>query len=393
MRIKRYIGKDENEAMIKVRNELGRDALIINIKKIRPSGVLGFFKKPLVEVMAGIEENYQPPEKKVIQPIKKAPAPVFKEEALRESKVEKYHEEVVELKSMVNTILEKMDKGEVTSVSDNHQERKQTKREEYIEFLNDNDVTKPIAKKIMEILERQISIEDSSDRTILNAIKVIIREYLGEIKAINTQDTGQQKTFLYVGPTGVGKTTTLAKIAARLALTENKDVAFITADTYRIAAVEQLRTYSEILGIPLEVVYEPRELKDALEKFKDKDYILIDTAGRSHKDHELKRDILGIMDFIENPEVFLVMSMTTSYKDIMNIVNYYSFIDAYRLIFTKLDEAASLGNILNIKVMTGMPLSYFAIGQSVPDDIEVADKEKVVNYIVGENHGSSTKTS
>jgi flagellar biosynthesis protein FlhF len=196
--------------------------------------------------------------------------------------------------------------------------------------------------------------------------------------------------FLFVGPTGVGKTTTLAKLAAKLSLIDNKKVGLITADTYRIAAVDQLKTYSEILGIPLSVVYEASELPDVMYKYKDKDVILLDTAGRSHKSEELSRDLQDLMNNLENPEIFLVISLTTGYKDIVSIIDAYNFVDEYKIIFTKLDEASSYGNILNVKVESGKALSYLTTGQSVPDDIEIADSEKIVNYIVGDANDRSS---
>jgi len=173
-------------------------------------------------------------------------------------------------------------------------------------------------------------------------------------------------------------------LAARLSLINNKTVGLITADTYRIAAVDQLKTYSEILGLPLKVIYEPEEVKDALNRYNDKDCILIDTAGRSHKSDELLQDLKGILTYVENPEIFLVISMTTGYKDIKSIIGSYKFLDDYKLLLTKLDETSSLGNVLNIKLETGKPLSYFTIGQSVPDDIEIANTDKIADYIVGE---------
>jgi len=233
-------------------------------------------------------------------------------------------------------------------------------------------------------VQRQINLSDKNHETIMNAIKVISREYLGDIRTIDTdvKDVKDKPAhYMFLGPTGVGKTTTLAKIAARLALVENKKVGLITADTYRIAAVEQLKTYSEILGISLEVIYEADELADALSKFSDMDYILIDTAGRSHKSKELKSDYDELTRYLSDVQIFLVLSMTTSYKDLKSIIESYHFLEHYRLLFTKLDEANSYGNILNTKVLTGKALSYFTIGQSVPDDIEVADKEKIIQYI------------
>jgi flagellar biosynthesis protein FlhF len=277
---------------------------------------------------------------------------------------------------MVSNLIKKVENIEHMSPQSNV-----TAEDKYIEFLTGLDIQESIAKKIIEIVQRQINIHEKNHDTILNAMKVIAREYLGEIKTIDTDLLNKPNVYIFLGPTGVGKTTTLAKIAARLSLIDNKKIGLITADTYRIAAVEQLKTYSEILGIPLEVIYEASELHDAIDKFKDKDYILIDTAGRSHKSKELKSDYDDLVKYLDDYKIFLVMSMTTSFKDMKSIIDSYNFLKEYRLLFTKLDESSNFGNILNLKVLTGKPLSYFTIGQSVPDDIEVADKERIIQYI------------
>jgi len=291
--------------------------------------------------------------------------------------IQESNHEIQELKQMVTSLIKKVER--IENITPNVPT--QTPEDKYVELLKGLDIQESIAKKIMEIVQRQININEKNHETIINAMKVIAREYLGDIKTIDTDVATKPTTYMFLGPTGVGKTTTLAKIAARLALVENKKIGLITADTYRIAAVEQLKTYSEILGIPLEVVYEADELVEALNKFKDKDYILIDTAGRSHKSKELKSDYDELTRSIRDVKVFLVLSMTTSFKDLKSIIESYSFLKDFRLLFTKLDEATSFGNILNMRVLTGKPLSYFTIGQSVPDDIEVADKERIMQYI------------
>lgn len=377
MKVKRYIVSDMNEAMIKIKNELGIDAVILNTRKIKTGGFFKFFRKPLLEVVAAIDEplaqaplNKPLKTKEVVEPVVEKP----RESVNVESKA--HSNEFLELKEMVTNLIRKVETIE-------HQTplKVSTPEEKYVELLKGLDIQESISKKIMEIVQRQITIQDKNHETILNAMKVIAREYLGEIRTIDTDILNRPNVYMFLGPTGVGKTTTLAKIAARLALVDNKKIGLITADTYRIAAVEQLKTYSEILGIPLEVVYEADELKEALEKFKDKDYILIDTAGRSHKSKELKSDFDELARHIDDMKIFLVMSMTTSFKDLKSIIESYQFLKDYRLLFTKLDEATSYGNILNLKVLTGKPLSYFTIGQSVPDDIEVADKERIIQYI------------
>ena len=387
MKVKRYLVKDMNEAMIKIKSELGMDAVILNTRKIKTGGLFKFFKKPLIEVVAAIDEpliqTYSDVTKP--QPVKEEvfikPKEVVIEKPVEEVKpleavpsiAPVSNSEVLELKQMVTELIKKVENIE--------HKAPQQKDISYIDFLKSLDNQESIAKKLMDIVQRQISLNDKNQDAILNAMKVITKEYLGDIRSIDTDPLLKPNIYMFLGPTGVGKTTTLAKIAARLSLIENKKVGLITADTYRIAAVEQLKTYSEILGIPLEVIYEAGELEDALHKFKDKDYILIDTAGRSHKSKELKSDYDELVKYLKSVQIFLVMSMTTSFKDTKSIIESYGFLTDYRLLFTKLDEATSYGNILNIKVLTGKALSYFAIGQSVPDDIELADKDRIVNYI------------
>jgi flagellar biosynthesis protein FlhF len=384
MKVKRYLVKDMNEAMIKIKNELGMDAVILNTRKIKSGGLFKFFKKPVIEVVAAIDEPIttsrvnRPQEQQVVQTQQPKPAEFSSLDP--EKKMDTtINMEMVELKKMVQLLIEKVDHIEHQTPA---AEVAQTSQEDfYVDFLKQRDIQESIAKKILEIVQRQISLNEKNHDTVINAMKVIAREYLGDIKTIDRDIQGKPSVYMFLGPTGVGKTTTLAKIAARLTLVDNKKIGLITADTYRIAAVEQLKTYSEILGIPLEVIYEAGELEEALYKFRDKDYILIDTAGRSHKSKELKSDYDELIKFLDSVKVFLVMSMTTSYKDMKSIIESYDFLDDYRLLFTKLDEATSYGNILNLKVVTGKPLSYFTIGQSVPDDIEEADKEKIIQYI------------
>jgi flagellar biosynthesis protein FlhF len=390
MKVKRYIVKDMNEAMIKIKSELGIDAVILNTRKIKTGGFFRFFKKPLLEVVAAIDEpivssQVEPPRREFVpekarevkvEPVveaRKEPEIVKPTEMVKDSV---QNVELQELKQMVTNLIKK-----VENIEHQTPQTVQTPEDKYIAFLNALDIQDSISKKILEIVQRQINIDEKNHETILNAMKVIAREYLGDIKTIDTDMMNKPNIYMFLGPTGVGKTTTLAKIAARLSLVENKKIGLITADTYRIAAVEQLKTYSEILGIPLEVIYEASELQDAIERFKDKDYILIDTAGRSHKSKELKSDYDELVRYLKDVKIYLVMSMTTSFKDLKSIIDSYGFLKEYRLLFTKLDEATSYGNILNLKVLTGKPLSYFTIGQSVPDDIEVADKERIIQYI------------
>ena len=185
-----------------------------------------------------------------------------------------------------------------------------------------------------------------------------------------------------IGATGVGKTTTLAKIAARFVLERGVSAALITADTYRISAVEQLKTYSDIIGLPLEIVYTPGELSKAIRKYRNKDLILIDTAGRSqHNDFQMKelQEFLGVNSHIEK---HLVMSATTKQKDAEEILEKFSVCEPSRLIFTKTDETSSIGIILNLLYEKKLALSYLTNGQSVPDDIIPATADMLAGLLL-----------
>lgn len=368
MKVKRYIANDMQEAMQKIKFELGSDAVILHSRKIKKGGFWGFFSKALIEVVAAIDEEP-----------KKSPDYTERTNHLvatkKDQDLDALKNQVDAIKDLLHTL---MDKVNQKSVSDEKNFENPLYR-----TLIENDVNKSVVDKLMEIVSRQISMTENNVPAARNALKVIVKDMLGVPYTIKS-DSDMQKIIFFVGPTGVGKTTTLAKLAARLALVENKKVGFITADTYRIAAVDQLRTYSEILGIPLEVIYEADEMQTAIRKFKDKELILVDTAGRSHKNENLETDLSELLQKVEKPEIFLVISLTTGYKDIVSILESYQFLGDFKLLFTKLDETNTVGNILNLRVGANKPLSYITNGQSVPDDIDVADVEAIADAILGE---------
>ena len=186
-----------------------------------------------------------------------------------------------------------------------------------------------------------------------------------------------------VGPTGGGKTTTLAKLAARFALEENAGVAFITSDTYRIAAVEQLKTYANILNVPLDVVYSPDEMKKCLNRHKDKQLVLIDTAGRSHYNEEQMLDLERLLSVDEEMEIHLVLNANTAYNDIVEIVERFTGCFSGTVIFTKLDETRNIGNIFNVMYrFDTLDISYITNGQNVPDDIHVAEPNQITDMLM-----------
>lgn len=394
MKVKRYLANDINEAMIKIRHELGREAVILHSRKIRKPGLLSWFSKPMIEVVAAIDEPIGTPQKTRApdNPAPDAPVPILSPKVTTDigaetekinPEIETLKEQVASIQTILGGILTKEQDRRDTEVIQVSQETESGGRSDYYKLLKDSDLTHENAVKLLDLVGRQITISPENDKAVRNALRITVKDQLGAPYTIGSE-TAPQKVCFFVGPTGVGKTTTLAKLAARLSLVDNRTVGLVTADTFRIAAVEQLKTYSEILGIPLTVIYEPDEMKEAIDKYRDKDYVLVDTAGRSHKNEEMQADLASLIGRTANSEIFLVISLNTGYKDVISILESYHFLGDYKLLFTKLDEAESLGNILNVKMASGKPLSYFTIGQSVPDDIEVADAEKVARKLLGE---------
>lgn len=188
-----------------------------------------------------------------------------------------------------------------------------------------------------------------------------------------------------VGPTGVGKTTTIAKLAAMYALTKGSSVAMVTTDNFRVGAIEQLKTYAKIMDLPLEVVATSQELAKSIAKHSDKDLILIDTAGRSQKDAERLEELKGYLESQQGLEIYLCIAATTRPREIDEIVAKFGVLPINRLLFTKVDESESFGCIINTHLRHKLPLSYFTTGQKVPEDIEVATPRKIANLVLKES--------
>lgn len=214
-----------------------------------------------------------------------------------------------------------------------------------------------------------------------NALEKYIRKAIRIANGI-TLYSSKPKVVALIGPTGVGKTTTLAKIAAKFVLEQGARVALITADTYRISAVEQLKTYSDILGLPLEIVYNPEALRKAIEKHSDKQLILIDTAGRSQYNEYQMKELSGLLGIDADIEKHLVLSATTKTSDGVELLENFSICQPDRVIFTKVDETGTHGIILNILHRRKVALSYITNGQSVPDDIEPASVERLAELLL-----------
>ena len=248
--------------------------------------------------------------------------------------------------------------------------------------LIEADVSEEAARELMERLRRELSPEEFQHLpAVKNRMAQLIESEMQEHGPIRTWQ-GKQRIVALVGPTGVGKTTTVAKLAANYRLREKLRVGLITVDTYRIAAVEQLRTYADIIDLPMEVVSTPREMREAVARMHDMDLILMDTAGRSPRDEVKIQELKSLLSEAGADEVHLVLSSVASANNLASTAEKFAPAGTTALIMTKLDEASALGNLLPLLRKSRLPMSYLTNGQNVPDDIAVADKRRLARSIL-----------
>lgn len=187
---------------------------------------------------------------------------------------------------------------------------------------------------------------------------------------------------MLIGPTGVGKTTTIAKLAAIKALWEHKRVLLLTSDTYRIAAVEQLKTYAKILGVPIEIIFDIASVPSIIEEHDNAEIILMDTAGRSQRDKKNMDMYVNLYNAFNPDAVHLVLAANMKYRDMLDVVEHIPDIPVSHLLFTKLDETVSYGSIFNIRQVMGCPVSFLTVGQNVPKDIETAEGLRIAELLM-----------
>lgn len=382
MVIKKYLVKDMNEALTRIRYEMGKDAIIISQRKVRKPGFSGFFKPKMVEVTAALENNKIDKNSKYkknddidinesINSIKKLMKDKTKE--LNKSSENKKEEITINPASIDDNI-----KDEVKEIKDLLNKvikntAKEKEEDEVVSYLRDIDVEEALLE---DLLRKEY---DSLDK-----FKEDFKELIKEDVKISTE--GLYGKVVLVGPTGVGKTTTIAKLAGRLALIDKKKVGLITIDTYRIGAVDQLRTYAEIMNIPFKVVITLKEMESAVDDLKDCDIILIDTTGRSSKNTMQISELRAFTQKIVPDCTMLVISGTTKNRDIDTILNGYSELNYEKLIITKLDETSTYGSIYNISKKSSKPIAYITTGQNVPDDIKSPSFEEIEKLILGEDN-------
>ncbi|SHH66119.1 flagellar biosynthesis protein FlhF [Desulfosporosinus lacus] len=381
MRVRRFVGENVSETMGKVKRELGSEAIILQTREFRDGGFFGLFGNKKVEITAAIEEkpvipqetsspNYENNVERVKPPI-----------ASHVSGLKDQSEGLqMEIKSM-RLLLEQMNKqmagvGEEKSVWP-------PALEKWAVHLQNRGICENLVNRLLSHVQQTLSPEKwLDDSQVYTRIEANIRQICGQIGLIQP-GLDKPRIVALIGPTGVGKTTTIGKLAAGFSIVDKRKVALITADTYRVAAVEQLKTFGEIIGVPVEVVMTPTGLSEALLLHADKELIFIDTAGRSpHHDvhmHELR----AFLDKAQPDFTMLVMSATTQSADQQQIYKRFEDLTTH-LIFTKLDETGSAGSILNLLGQTTLPIAYLTNGQNVPDDIEAATPYRLAHYVMGD---------
>lgn len=392
MRIRRYEAPTIQEALMKVKKDLGPEAVILYTKTFRKGGVMGLFGRPMAEITAGVDLNLldDVAKRKAAAPavaerveaaVVKAPIKTVPPSSLQpvgsldpnRLKVKALQRELNEMKtSSVASALRDMNQLDSSSLLSPGftRLRKKLAKQEVEEFL--------IQKLIKGMMAENVDPDRSDEvyRWIQNFVA-------GSLKiGPSTVGTQYQKVLAFVGPTGVGKTTTLAKLAARFNLMERKKVAMITGDTYRIAATEQLKTYGRIMGIPVEVAESAEDVPVILSKYKSMDLVLIDTAGRSPSSDEQLEELKHFVAKSQVDEIHLVLSATTKYFDMIRIIERFgSAVPLNRMIFTKLDETRYYGAFLNLMNNFQIPLSFYSTGQNVPDDLEVPEIHSLAERI------------
>ncbi|SKA86474.1 flagellar biosynthesis protein FlhF [Caloramator quimbayensis] len=346
MIIKRYVVDNMNEAMVRIRYELGNDAVIVSQRKIRQKGIIGILKPRKLEVTAAADEKQ-------------------KNVKSKSEKNEELEKELSDIKNMVSILLRERD----TNRKDNKNKTKQK--------LLEND----IPNEIIEDIYNNIKLKNQDKKLTPKMIESCFKEALMDI--IKIDENKDDKIQVLVGPTGVGKTTTIAKLASLYSLYQNKKVGLITIDTYRIGAVEQLKTYAEILSIPFEVALSLKDIPEIINKMKGCDVILIDTTGRNSKNIMQISETRKYVETINAGKVHLVLSMTTKQSDLKKIIENYKIVNYNSLILTKVDETNAYGSILSCCYYGNVPISFLTTGQNVPEDIERADKDKILKLVLG----------
>jgi flagellar biosynthesis protein FlhF len=427
MRVKRYVADSLQEAIARVKADLGRNAIILHTKQFKEGGVWGFFAQRRFEVIAALDENpslvlekkappeVQKPEKsegpagftplfdspQITTPssrlVRSAPVPAQPElnpasglppltgtsppqvklesTAATGSAFASLRAEMAEMKELIRKVATAP--PQVVMKMAKETDGPGSKLRARLELLG---LDAKVAQELLAEIPQEILVSVNSAEQ-LNYCQQLLAAKLMFSEPLETGMQSKQQVIALIGPTGVGKTTTIAKLAANFNLFERKKVGLVTIDTYRIAAVEHLKTYGDIMNLPVEVVYAATDLEPAVANLRDCDVVLVDTAGRSPRNQMMMDEL---RDFIAKPiieTILLVISATTQLQDMLNIEEKFARIAYTHLAFTKLDETSCLGPLVSLAWRCKRPISYLATGQNVPDDLEAAKPDKLIEQL------------
>jgi len=402
MKVKKYLAPTMKEALEKMKKDLGSEAVILGSRKISRGGLLDFLGKEMVELTATTEEGVLSQKRR--SPVEKKPAGsrlsiTVGDEGPMQEKQRRPFPKIIG-NQLAGSATDKSEAGSVSLLQRELQDIKTVVGEmaEQIRYqrmpalpailkdiykrLVENELAEEITLELIQNLygrfsESEYSRQERVEKYLIEQITSLI-----QVAAPTPLREKEPLVLAFVGPSGVGKTTALAKLATNKKFYGKKKLALITADTYRVAATQQLGTFSEIAEVPMEIVHSPRDMSKAVAKHKDKEVIMVDTAGGSHFNDRLIGELGRLLDAAAPDEVHLVLSITTKPKDLRQAIKLFKFEQKVRLLFTKFDETLTFGSIVSVVRESGLPLCYLTFGQEVPEDIELADPAKIAKLVV-----------
>ncbi|MFX3674088.1 MAG: flagellar biosynthesis protein FlhF [Paenisporosarcina sp.] len=369
MKMKKYTADSMTEAMSKVRADLGEDAVILNSKVVYTKGFLGLFKKKSIEVFAGMDQFEMP-----LKPVQNKKQVLETSATVDHVVSVELKKELADIKALVQSMKPQIEPADYPEDI-----------ELFLAYLRNQEINDELITRIGdELFDHQK--ENANNETSLTNRQIAEKVIKDELKDLPFGGLSYQKKYINVlGPTGVGKTTTIAKMAAHSVLQKKRKVGFITTDTYRIAAIEQLKTYAGLLQAPVEIVYNSEDFSNAMNTYSDRDLVFIDTAGRNYKEDKFVEDVKNLINFEENVESYLVLASTSKEKDMETIIEQFSSLPIEQFIFTKADETNSIGSILNLMIKYKKGLAYYTDGQEVPEDISEASIESLLKLLFKEH--------
>lgn len=401
MRIKRYEAEEEKLPLImrQVRIDLGEDA-VVKTRRFKKGGVLGLGAKNYVEVVAGVDDRpvarstERPRESAPVSIIPPKPRPQYEGPPPRAiGQPAREAPEFTQLKREIALLKDLIASGGNKAVFETTQEMPiitesvgpdgMISCKDLRNRLAESEVADEVLVDILEQVAARLKEAGPEAALMPTAREEAIEHIVKLVRARSAcRNRDDKRVIALIGPTGVGKTTTLAKLAANYGMLDERSFAIITADTYRVAAVDQLRSYAQIMGAPLEVVHSPDEMSSAISKYDNLDFVYVDTAGRSPSNGQHLEDLRAILSSRDDIAAYLLISASTRFRDMLHIKRAFEHPAVRGTVFTKIDETTSYGPMLSLLYASSLPLCFLTNGQEVPEDIIIADEEDLLKLVV-----------